>query len=154
VLLGRLRVEVQAVGEAAAPAALDADAEDGPLGQVLLGDDLLDLVGGLLAKGHTHRMNLLTREGLSRTGGRPADARPFPSPNAPANPSLPPALVNRCARTQPRDRRRHVPGREVDLVLRVEPTDPEPKAGAGEGLGKPQGGQDVARTGLGRAAGR
>ena len=42
VALAGAGVEVQAVGETAAAAPLDADAKDGLLGQVLLGDDLLD----------------------------------------------------------------------------------------------------------------
>ena len=69
VALGGLGVEVQAVGEAAATAPLDADPEDGPLGEALVGDDLLDLDGGLFAQGHAHEYCLLrwwTREG-SRT---------------------------------------------------------------------------------------
>src|SRR3954471_4727165 len=47
VLLARAGVEVQAVGESAAASPLDADAEHGLFGEVLVGDDLLDFGGGL-----------------------------------------------------------------------------------------------------------
>src|SRR5207253_3044341 len=49
------RVEVQAVGEAAAAAPLDADAEDCALRRPLLLEDALDLAGRLLGKNDTHR---------------------------------------------------------------------------------------------------
>src|SRR5262245_39315540 len=54
VALGGRGVEVQAVRETAAAAALDAHAEHRAFGQTLLGDDLLDFAGRLFTQGYTH----------------------------------------------------------------------------------------------------
>src|SRR5512135_1273809 len=61
IALGGAGVEVQAVREAAAAPPLDADAKHGAFGQALVGDDLLDLVGGLFTQGHTHGTDLLVQ---------------------------------------------------------------------------------------------
>ena len=73
--LGGVGVEVQAVGETAAPAPPDADAEHGAFGQVLAGDEPLDFVGGLFTQDHTHGNDLLVQDGgdISRRDGRAAD---------------------------------------------------------------------------------
>ncbi len=59
-------VEAQAVGKTAASTPLDADAEDGAFGEVLLGDDLLDFARGLFGQCHTHRFISCVREGTLR----------------------------------------------------------------------------------------
>jgi hypothetical protein len=61
--LGGVGVEVQAVGETAAPAPPNADAEHGAFGQVLAGDEPLDFVGGLFTQDHTHGNDLLVQDG-------------------------------------------------------------------------------------------
>src|SRR5690349_17999453 len=109
VLLARAGVEIQAVGETAAAPPLDADAEHGLLGEVLVGDDLLDFGGGLFAQSHAHgRISLISRwvPGRSR---RPLDNGIIPARSTPRHPGGGSWRNRGCAggrRPRPRSRRR------------------------------------------------